>query len=96
VKVEEIFVKRMRELRQGRGWTQATLRDWMRVEGVDLHRSAVAAIEIGKRHVRLEEAHAIAKALNVPLSDLMTLPDCSICNGTPPKGFTCTKCGAES
>lgn len=94
--VEEVFAKRMRGLRTARGLTQAVLADWMRMEGVDLPRSAVIGIESGNRHVRLEEAHAIAKALRVSLSDMTTEPKCDTCYDAPPEGFTCRSCGVAS
>lgn len=94
--VEEIFAQRMRGLRMARGWTQVVLADWMRMEGVDLHRSAVIGIEAGRRHIRLEEAHAIAKALRVSLSDMTTAPKCDTCYDAPPEGFTCRSCGVAA
>lgn len=38
---------------------------------------------------------AAAKALDVSIDDLVATV-CGNCNGSPPSGFTCTRCGAAS
>lgn len=89
---EETFAKRMRQVRERRRWTQTQLADWIRVEGIDLHPTAITRIESGERSVRLNEAVAAASALNVQLEELLKPITCESCGDVPPKGFTCQKC----
>lgn len=86
-----LFARRARSLREALGCSTRGLADMAGVAA-----STVSRIESGKQWATLDAADAIARALGVPLGD-MTAPDgCDRCAGSPPAGFTCNACGAES
>jgi putative transcriptional regulator len=58
--------KRIRELRQARGWTQQILADHAQIE-----RSHLARLEEGKREAGLMMLEKIAEALETSLSELL-------------------------
>ena len=58
----------MRKCRVELGYSQEVL-----AEKADLHRTYVADIERGKRNVSLRNIEKIAMALNITMSQLMTL-----------------------
>lgn len=61
-----VWVKNAREMR---GWSQEALaRHLKETAGLDLHQSAVARLEGGKRAIRLNEASALAKLLGLDLA----------------------------
>lgn len=93
---EQTLAVRIRQGRRARGWSQTTLADWMRAEGVDLNRAIIREIEAGRRHIRLNEAIAAAAALRQPLDALLKPVACTACNDTPPPGFACQVCGATT
>ncbi len=65
-----INIRRLRELRQEMGWTQE---DLARASG--LGRPMISRIESGARsNVRSSTLHKLAKALHVPVDDLMLRP----------------------
>jgi transcriptional regulator with XRE-family HTH domain len=67
-----IFASRLREERGRHGMSQATVAERLSNElGRVVHASAVALIEKGERSVRLDEAIAVARVLDVPLQDLL-------------------------
>jgi ribosome-binding protein aMBF1 (putative translation factor) len=92
---EQVFAKRMRQVRERRGWSQAKLADWMRTYGVDLHSTAITRIERGERSISLNEASAVAAALGVLLVELLQEVQCEACGDAPPAGFACKSCGAS-
>lgn len=60
------FGKKLRELRLKKNKSQG---DVAKVLGV--HRSYISGLERGKRNPSLLTVHKVAKALNVPVEDLM-------------------------
>jgi len=65
---EELLGAWVREAREHRGWSQETLaRQLGETAGIDLHQSAVARLERGERPIRLNEAAALSKILNLDL-----------------------------
>lgn len=64
--VKAAFGRRVRELRQAKGWSQEHLAD---VVGLD--RSYVGSVERGERNISLENIAKFARALGVTLSNLM-------------------------
>lgn len=60
------FGCRVRELREARGLSQEKL-----AELAGLHRTYVSSLERGQRNVGLDNIHAIARALDVPPSELL-------------------------
>jgi len=58
---------RVRQLREGRGWTQESLAD-----RAGLDRSYIAGIEAGLRNPSIKALARIAKGLGVSVSDVVT------------------------
>ncbi|WP_158289833.1 helix-turn-helix domain-containing protein [Micromonospora sp. S4605] len=66
---EEAFGAQVRQAREARGWTQDRLRRTLReVAGVDLSSTAMARLEGGKRPIRLNEVTALARVLELDLT----------------------------
>lgn len=63
--VKVAFGKRVRELRQARGWSQE---EFAHICGLD--RSYVGGVERGERNISLENISLIAEALETTLSKL--------------------------
>lgn len=59
------FGQKVRALRIERGLSQEKL-----AEMSGLHRTYISSLELGKRNVSLINIHALAKALQVPVSSL--------------------------
>lgn len=59
------FGQRIRTLRTEMGWSQEDL-----AEAAGLHRNYVGGIERGERNVGLDNIHALALALDVPVQEL--------------------------
>jgi transcriptional regulator with XRE-family HTH domain len=57
---------RVRELRTARGMTQAEL-----ARRCELHRTFIGSVERGERNVSILNLRLIARALRVPLTDLL-------------------------
>lgn len=70
VGVDEVFARRLKEVREQAGVTQAQLADRMTSAGQKMHRSAIAKIETNQRPVLLGEAVWLAVLLGVQLIDL--------------------------
>ncbi len=64
--ITERFGRRTRELRQRANLSQEEF-----AERCDLDRTYISGIERGKRNVALRNIEAIARALNVSISELM-------------------------
>jgi transcriptional regulator with XRE-family HTH domain len=60
------FGKRVREIRHRRGMSQEKL-----AELAGLHRTYVSGVERGERNISLANIERLARALAVPMSDLM-------------------------
>ena len=60
------FGKRLADIRKQKGITQEKLAD-----AVDLHRTYIGFIEQGKRNPSIGNVYRIAKALKVPIKDLL-------------------------
>ncbi|KAA1426473.1 helix-turn-helix domain-containing protein [Nocardioides antri] len=71
---EEVFAARVRSERERQGLSQARVADRMRLVGVDIDATAITRIERGERRVRLNEAVALAQALQLELQELV-MPD---------------------
>jgi transcriptional regulator with XRE-family HTH domain len=65
---EHQFGAHVREAREDRGWTQESLARRLRdLAGIDLHQTAIARLEVGKRSITLNEAAALAQLLGLDL-----------------------------
>lgn len=63
------FGRRVRNLRQARGYSQEAL-----AERSGLHRTYISSLERGQRNVGLDNVHALAIALGVSPADLFEEP----------------------
>jgi transcriptional regulator with XRE-family HTH domain len=70
VTAEADFVLRMRLLREAHGVSQAEVAARVTRMGVPLPQQTIARIETGKRSLRLDEAAAIARALNSTVQEM--------------------------
>ncbi|MGW5338698.1 helix-turn-helix domain-containing protein [Rhodococcus pyridinivorans] len=72
---EQVFGTRVRIERETRGWSQAELAAKLEGEGLKLHPSAIAKIELRNaekpRAIRLDEAAALSSLFEVPLDELV-------------------------
>lgn len=76
IDVSETFARRLRAERELAGVSQTELASRVSVAlGVTFYSTAVTKIEKRDREVKLEEAVALAHALNLPLVALITEPD---------------------
>jgi len=66
VDIKQVLGKNIRRKRKEMNISQEKL-----AELCGLHRTYVGAIERGERNVSLENMHRIAKALNLPISELL-------------------------
>ncbi len=57
---------RLRKRREELGWTQGQL-----AERCELHRTFIGSVERGERNVSILNLRAIAKALRLPLAELL-------------------------
>ena len=64
--IRKRFGRRLRELRESRGWSQEEFAD---IAG--LHRTYVSAVERGVRNPTLSVLERLAKALELSFSDMM-------------------------
>jgi len=62
---EKNFGKNIRKIRKSRGLTQEQLSAKLQVNGCDITRSALAKIEIGKRHLYPDEIKHLKEILDV-------------------------------
>ena len=58
---------RIRRQRLAQNWTQAEV-----ARRCDLHRTFIGSVERGERNIGLDNIHALADALDVPVSDFFT------------------------
>jgi transcriptional regulator with XRE-family HTH domain len=61
-----VFGQTVRTNRTDRGWSQQGLAD-----RAGLHRNYVGAVELGRRNVSLRNMLALARALDMPLAELV-------------------------
>ncbi len=60
----EMFARRVRELRQERGWSQDDLAD-----EAGLHRTYIGTVERAEQSITLDSVEKIAKAFKVPIKE---------------------------
>ena len=65
------FGQRLKEVRDQQGLTQEQLSAMLQVRGVDLTRSALAKIEVGQRHIYLDELRVLKEVLHVSYEILL-------------------------
>jgi transcriptional regulator with XRE-family HTH domain len=68
--LQRILADNLKRVRAERGYSQEKL-----AEIVDLHRTYISGIERGTRNVSLRNIEKIARALDLPVMDLLTEPE---------------------
>ncbi len=63
--------ERVRRIREGLGLTQEQLAARLQVRGCDMTRSALAKIEVGQRHIYLQELRCLRDALKTSYDVLL-------------------------
>jgi transcriptional regulator with XRE-family HTH domain len=71
----DLFAERLRDLREGRGWSQRDLADELERSGSPMDRAVIARIETGKRGVSLDEAILFAAVLGTSLENMIVPSD---------------------
>lgn len=71
INIEKRIGKNIRSLREKAGLTQDALAAKLQLNGCNITRSAVAKIEVGQRHVYIDEIILIKNILNVSYDDLL-------------------------
>lgn len=69
-KIEKRVGNNIRQLREKAGFTQDYVATKLQINGCDITRSAVAKIEIGKRHLYPDEVILLKQILNVEYDDI--------------------------
>ena len=67
---EKLVGAKIRALREQRNLTQEQLSAQMQVRGCDITRSALAKIEVGQRHIYIDEIRIFKNILGVEYKDL--------------------------
>lgn len=67
------FGAKLRIIRDKRHLTQEQVAAMLQVRGIDITRSALAKIEVGQRHVYLDELLMLQKILDVPFDELLDI-----------------------
>ncbi|MDE7330083.1 MAG: helix-turn-helix domain-containing protein [Clostridia bacterium] len=70
IDIEKRIGKNIKELREKAGLTQDFLAAKLQLGGCDITRSAVAKIEVGQRHVYVDEIILLKQILNVNYEDI--------------------------
>ena len=68
---EKLVGQRIRQFRELRGLTQEQVSAKLQTMGCDITRSALAKIEVGQRHIYLDELKRIAEILSVSYEALL-------------------------
>lgn len=71
-KYEEKVGMNIRVLRERAGLTQEQLSARLQVRGCDITRSAVAKIEVGQRHIYVDEIKLLKEILCVEYNDILS------------------------
>lgn len=89
----QAVMRRMKALRQQRGWSQSELAQRLCDIGCDVALHKISNYDAGRQKVvSIDFAFAVAEVFGVAVEDLIKTP-CGTCNGAPPSGFACKDCG---
>lgn len=69
---EYLVGQKVRQLRKQRGLTQEQLAAQLQTNGCDVTRSALAKIEVGQRHIYLDELKLLSSLLQVSYEELLS------------------------
>lgn len=68
---EKKIGKNIRAIRESRKMTQEQLSAKLQILGCDITRSALAKIEVGQRHIYIDEVKLIKEILNITFDELI-------------------------
>ncbi|MBQ3135860.1 MAG: helix-turn-helix transcriptional regulator [Clostridia bacterium] len=68
---EKEIGKKIRFYREKRKMTQELLSTKLQLEGCDITRSALAKIEVGQRHIYIDEFKTLVKLLDIEYEDIL-------------------------
>lgn len=71
IEFERQIGKKLRTLRIKKGLTQEQVSAKLQISGCDITRSALAKIEVGQRHIYLDELKAFQEILRFSYDDLL-------------------------
>ncbi len=71
INYDRIVGKKIRDIRTSRNLTQDEFSAKLQINGCDLTRSALAKIEVGQRHIYLDELKIIVNVLKISYNDLL-------------------------
>jgi transcriptional regulator with XRE-family HTH domain len=86
--IHAIFARRVKRERAERRWS---VRE-MAAKSDVLSPSTICRAESG-REVRLSAALAITDVLGLTIAEMFGEAECEHCDGKPPAGFSCPRCG---
>lgn len=69
---EKTVGSNIRKLREAKHLTQEQLSAKLQINGCDITRSALAKIEVGQRHIYIDELKLIRDILNVKYEEIIT------------------------
>lgn len=73
IKIEKIIGSNIRDLRMSKKMTQEDLATQLQLNGSDITRSALAKIEVGQRHIYVDEIIHLKKILNISFEELLKI-----------------------
>ncbi len=74
-KIEKRVGENLRHLRERAGITQELLSTKLQVKGCDITRSALAKIEVGQRHIYLDEIVYLKEVLEIEYDELFDMSE---------------------
>ena len=74
-KIEKRIGQNIRKLRKSANLTQEFVATYFQLHGCDITRSALAKIEVGQRHLYLDEIILLKDVLNVSYEDIFNIED---------------------
>lgn len=76
IAAEQYLARRIKDERAARGWTLESVAARMKIEGCDIHSSAIYKIETANppRRITVDELVAFSRVFDIPLDDLLSDP----------------------
>ena len=78
IEIEKKIGQNIRRLREKAGFTQDYVATKLQLSGCDITRSAVAKIEVGQRHLYLDEIILLKQILKVKYEDIFNIENSSL------------------
>ena len=72
IKADKTIGENIRKWRSAKGMTQEQLSAQLQVRGCDISRGTLAKIEVGIRHISVEELNAIKAVLDIAYDDFFS------------------------